>query len=125
MFALVGFDSFELTAEVVAATDTFILEDERMRPRAYNLELAYFLNYDFQIATRIEHSRDLVDEPEWQSGLAVTWLFGKHLILSVDYLHGSFESPQFFEEEEEYFTHHNEREKASHCVAGQEASAGS
>ncbi|MCZ6671529.1 MAG: LbtU family siderophore porin [Verrucomicrobia bacterium] len=107
MFALVGFDSFELTAEVVAATSHFQMEDNRMRPRSYNLELAYFLNYDFQIATRLEYSKDLVDEPEWQSGLSITWLLGNHLILSFDYLHGSFESPQFFEEEEVYFTHRN------------------
>ena len=102
MYALFGFDSYEITAEVVTATDYFTIEDDRMRPQAYNLELAYFINYDFQIAARLEHNKDLIDEPERRSGLAITWLFGDHLILSVDYLYGTFEKPVFFEEEEEY-----------------------
>lgn len=102
MFALIGFDSFEITTEVVAATDYFELEDERIRPRSYNLEFAYFVNYDFQVSTRLEHSKNLLDEPEWQSGLAVTWLFGNHLILSIDYLYGRFDKPPVIEEDEEY-----------------------
>lgn len=107
-YTLIGFDSFEITAEAVTATGYFSMEDERMRPQAYNLEFAYFTNYDFQIAGRIEHSKDLIDEPDWNSGVAITWLFGKHLILSVDYLHGTFDKPLSMEEDEEYLKYINQ-----------------
>jgi len=106
-YTLIGFESYEITAEMVTATDYFTFDDDRMRPQAYNLEFAYFINYDFQIAARIEHSKDLMDAPEWQSGVAITWLFGKHLILSVEYLHGAFDNPLFIEEDEEYFKTQN------------------
>ena len=102
MYALMGFESFEITAEVVAATDHFRVEESHMRPQSYNLELGYFVNYDFQVAGRVEYSKELLDEPEWQSGVAITWLFGKHLILSVDYLHGTYKTPLEIEEDEEY-----------------------
>ncbi|MCB1120375.1 MAG: hypothetical protein KJT03_02400 [Verrucomicrobiae bacterium] len=102
LYALVGFESFEITAEIVAATDHFILEDERIRPWSSNLEFAYFLNYDFQIAARVEYTKELIEEPEWQTGLSITWLLGEHLILSIDYLNGSFEKPLEIEEDELY-----------------------
>ena len=83
------------------------MEEERFRPNAYNLELAYFLNYDFQIAGRVEHSNELLDEPEWQSGVAITWLLGKQLLLSVDYLYGTYKTPIEIEEDEEYPNYRN------------------
>lgn len=102
LYALFGFDSYEITAEVVTATSYFNFDDEILRPQAYNLEFAYFINYDFQFAGRIEHSKDFKEEPEWRSGLSISWLVGKHLILSVDYLHGTFKDPLFIEEDETY-----------------------
>lgn len=107
LYALAGFESFEITAELVTATDYFNNEESRLLPQAYNLELAYFVNYDFQFATRVEYGRDLVDEPEWQTGLSITWLFGKHLILSVDYLYGTYKTPLEIEENEPYVKRRN------------------
>ena len=108
LYALMGFESFEITAEVVTATDYFVFEEDRMRPQAYNLEFAYFVNYNFQVATRLEYNKDLIEEPEWRTGLAVTWLFGDHLILSVDYLHGTFETPISIEENDTFLSRQNQ-----------------
>ncbi len=102
IYAMAGFDSFEVTAEIVQSIDHFLVEDERFRPRSYNLELAYFLNENLQVAGRIEHAEDLIEEPQWQKGIGVTWLAMEHLLVSVDYLHGEFENPLEIEEDEEY-----------------------
>jgi hypothetical protein len=45
----------------VVATDSFITEDHQLHPWSYNLELAYFINDEFQMATRIEYSQDLIE----------------------------------------------------------------
>ena len=102
MYAMAGFESFEVTAEIVESIDHFLVEEERFRPRSYNLELAYFVTENLQIAGRVEHAKDLVEEPEWQTGVGITWLAMEHLLISVDYLHGDFESPLEIEEDEEY-----------------------
>lgn len=38
----------------------------------------------------MEGSRELEDEPERQYGISSSWLFGKYVHLSVDYLHGEY-----------------------------------
>lgn len=102
IYAMVGFESFEITAEVVESIDHFDVEEGRFRPRSYNLELAYFLNENLQVAGRIEHAKELIEEPEWQTGLGITWLAMEHLLISVDYLYGDFETPLEIEEDKEY-----------------------
>lgn len=101
-YAMAGFESFEITAEIVESIDHFLVEEDRFRPRSYNLELAYFLNENLQIAGRIEHTQELIEEPEWQTGIGVTWLAMEHLLIAVDYLHGDFETPLEIEEDEAY-----------------------
>ena len=102
VFAMAGFEHFEVTAEIVESIDYFVVEEDRFRPRAFNVELAYFLNEKIQITGRLEHAKDLIEEPEWQQGIGITWLAMEHLLISVDYLQGDFENPIEIEDDEEY-----------------------
>ena len=113
-YALAGFDTFEVTVEGVVATGYFELEEERLRPEAYNAEIAYFLKDEFQLGARLEYSRDLIDEPDWQYGVVATWRAGQHFLVSVDYLHGSYNTPLVIEEDEEYL-------KTRHIISAQVA----
>lgn len=83
---------FEITFEALAATRSFAeLEVDRNRPWAWNLELGLFFHHLFDLALRVEGSRELVDEPQLQYGAAVTLLLHRYVTLTLEYLHGDFE----------------------------------
>lgn len=130
-YALIGFDHFELTAEIVRANSTLkpfaapVLEAEPeedeeseeedikgFKPSAYNLELAYFPQPRLQFAVRIEHSDQLEDEPEWRYGVSATWRVGKHFGLSLDYLYGEYKHGFVLDDNDNALDH-------SHQVAAQ------
>ncbi|MES9971644.1 MAG: LbtU family siderophore porin [Candidatus Thiodiazotropha sp.] len=98
-------DSFEFSLEILAALDEFReLDKELNRPMAWNAEIAYFFpDSDFDLALRIEKSTELEDEPEYRYGVAVTWYMDKRANLSLEYLHGQFDTESFALE-------HNENE---------------
>ena len=83
---------FEATLEIVAATGSFEeLDRDRNQPWAWNAELAHFLpGSNFELAFRVEGSRELEDGPSYQYGPAATWRIGKHVSLTLEYLHGEF-----------------------------------
>ncbi|MCU7935090.1 MAG: LbtU family siderophore porin [Candidatus Thiodiazotropha sp. (ex Dulcina madagascariensis)] len=89
---LVG-DQFEFSLEVLAATDIFReLDRDRNRPSAWNAELVHFMpGSDFELAFRLEGSRELEEAPKYRYGLALTRYEGKHASLTLEYLHGQFE----------------------------------
>jgi hypothetical protein len=83
---------FELTFEALAATRSFVeLETDRDQPWAWNLELALFPHKRFDLALRIEGSRELEDEPHLQYGAAVTVLVHRYVTLTLEYLHGRYD----------------------------------
>jgi len=86
-------EQFEVTLEALAATGSFEeLETDRNKPWAWNAELVHFNpGSNFEIAFRIEGSRELEDEPGIQFGPAITWRAGKYASLTLEYLHGEFE----------------------------------
>ncbi len=86
-------DQFEMTLEALAATGSFEeLDPDRNKPWAWNAELVHaFPGSNFEIAFRIEGSRELEDEPKYQFGPAITWRTGKYASLTLEYLHGEFE----------------------------------
>ncbi len=113
-YALIGMNTFEVTAEIVQATRRFAeLDPDRDKPTAYNVELAYFIGQNMQVAGRIEHSSELDEQPEWQYGLGATMVLAKHVTLSVDYLYGDFKDGFIFDDEEEFELDHR------HMVAAQ------
>jgi hypothetical protein len=90
-YAVFGFDWFELTAEFVAALDSFKeFGPEEDRPSAWNVELAYFPRADVQLALRLEGSSELEGAPRYQGGIALGWRFTNLSSLTLEYLHGAF-----------------------------------
>jgi hypothetical protein len=83
----------EITAELIMALDAFAeLEADIDKPVAWNLELAWMPVSRWQLAFRVEGSRELEDEPESQYGLSSSWLLGKHLYMSIEYLYGRYKT---------------------------------
>jgi hypothetical protein len=90
-YAVFGFDWFELTAEFVAALDSFEeLEPDKDQPGAWNVELASFPRADVQLALRLEGSSELEGAPRYQGGIALGWRFTNISSLTLEYLHGAF-----------------------------------
>ena len=99
--ALIGRETYEITAEYLGALRGFDeLDPEEDRPWAANLEVAWFPLDDFQFAARIETSREVPDEPEWQYGLSATWLIGYRINLSLDYLYGVYKKDFVFDDDD-------------------------
>ncbi len=83
---------FELTFEALGATQSFVeLEADRDQPWGWNLELGLFPHQRFDLALRIEGSRELEDEPHLQYGAAVTVLLHRYVTLTLEYLHGRYD----------------------------------
>lgn len=82
---------YEITLEALGAMRSFAeLEADRDRPRAWNLEFAYFLESGIEWALRVEGSRELEDAPHRQYGAAVTFRPYRRAALTLEYLHGRF-----------------------------------
>ena len=100
-------ESYEATLEFLAATGSFEeLDRDRNQPWAWNMELVHFVpGTNFELAFRVEGSRELEDEPGLQFGPAVTWRIGKHASLTLEYLHGEFKDGLATNDEDEPYDH--------------------
>ena len=108
-YLLVGWGKFEVTAEMVRATEKFNdIEPDFDRPSAENIELAYFISQTLQLSLRVEHSRKLEDEPEWQYGFSVSWLLTKGLNFTVDIIHGQYKNGFAFDDDDNEFNYRNQ-----------------
>lgn len=82
---------FDLAIEVAGTLRSFQeLEDDRNQPIAWNVEFSHFVHPRFDWALRWEGSRELVDAPGRQVGLALTWQPAEQASLTVEYLYGWF-----------------------------------
>lgn len=98
---LLGFETFEVTAEYVGALRSFDeLENDADRPRALNLEVAWFPLPYFEFAARFEASDELDDQPERQYGLSATWLIGRRINVAIDYLYGEYRNGFVFDDDD-------------------------
>ena len=61
------------------------------RPRAWNVELAYYPERNFSLAVRVEGSRELQDAPKLQGGVSGTIRITNTVYLSLEYLRSDFE----------------------------------
>ena len=132
-YAMIGFQQFELTAEIVKAQRSLIpfavsaiadepgeVESENddeeqveaLKPSAYNLELAYFPQPHMQLAIRVEHSNELEDAPEWRYGVSSSWRIGKYVGVSLDYLYARYKRGFVLDDNDTALDH-------SHQVAAQ------
>ncbi len=92
-YARVGFDTFEITGELVQATRAFKeIKKNSDKPFSYNIEFAYFPKETLQLSVRTEHSDELADQPSWRFGISGTWRPITRFNLSVDYLYGKFKN---------------------------------
>lgn len=97
--ALFGFQSYEITAEFVAALDSFAeLDAEISRPVAFNVELAYFPSTDIRFALRAENSKELEDAAAEQYGISSTFVFARSMTLSIEYLTGRYKHDFVFDD---------------------------
>jgi hypothetical protein len=107
-YARIGLSFIEVTGEILRATHTFReFPKNANQPFAYNLELAYFPFRSVQIATRLEHSEELMDEPIWQCDVSGTWAPWPNLTVSADYLYGRYKKRFVFDDfENRQRSHH-------------------
>lgn len=92
-FATIEYDRFELTGELVSALDSFEeLDSDRDKPQAWNVELAFYPEGDFEWALRLEGSDELEDAPRLQGGAAVAWRVTRYASVTIEYLRGSYKA---------------------------------
>ena len=90
-YALLGWQHWEVTAEIVRATGSFAEFDRNAnRPWAYNFELAYFPWHKAQLSLRYEAARELAEAADKAYGIALTWLPWERVSLAVEYLRAEY-----------------------------------
>ncbi len=98
-YLLLGYEHYEIFLEMVLANGGFDeLEAEINQPKAWNIELAYFLSPNIQLSFRFEASDEIEEEPEKQRGISVAWSPIQHVPISFDYLHGRFKNNAFYDD---------------------------
>jgi hypothetical protein len=86
-------DRYSIDFEIIAALDRFepgLLTPSAQRPWAWNFEATVRPRIPWEIGFRLERSSGLPDSPETQFGPEMTYSFGPHAALSLEYLHGNF-----------------------------------
>ncbi|HHL40387.1 MAG TPA: LbtU family siderophore porin [Deltaproteobacteria bacterium] len=97
LFLTAGTGALLFDAEYIGAASRFDPADldadgdgRGDRPSALNVELAWNLREDLELAARYESSRELPSLPARQYGLDLTWRLRPNAALSVEYLHGRY-----------------------------------
>ncbi len=102
-YAVYEANTWDVSFEILKAMDRFrefeLTED---RPEAWNLEAAYFPGNTFEVAVRYERSKELIDAPEKQYGVAFTWRLPNNISMTAEYLKSEYKKG-FVEEEDEIF----------------------
>jgi len=96
-------DGWDMSMEMLQATGSFREFDlNANKPEAWNIEMAYFLSNNLEFAVRYERSKELIDEPERQYGIAVTWRFLDNISTTLEYLKSDYKKG-FVEEDDDIF----------------------
>ena len=93
-----GFIHFELgdaifETEYISAIESFdagLLGDDKLKPQAWNVEIAYTIFERVELAAKYEGTEDFPDMPEEQYGVAGSCALAYKTTLSLEYLHGIF-----------------------------------
>ena len=91
------FGQFSFSGELVGATRGFKAADldadgdgNGDKPEAYNIEAAYGVNDDLELAVRFEGNNDFSDLPEDQYGVAASYGLFTNTTVGIEYLHGEY-----------------------------------
>ncbi len=97
-FLILNMGDIEISGEFVGVTksfDTGDLDEDGNgvgdTPRAWNFELAYLAAENLEFAARYEGCREFPEQPIRQYGTVASWGAWKHISLSLEYLHGTFD----------------------------------
>lgn len=83
---------FDVTFEYLTALRSFReLESQVNRPSGWNLEIGYQLSDVLETAFRLEYNQEIVDAPQFGTGVACSWRITDHLTLAAEYLHGEYQ----------------------------------
>ena len=98
-FGRLFLEPFEVSAEVVGAARRFDPRDLDVngdgrgdRPLAWNVEGAWRLAPDVELAARMEGTREFFDRPRLQCGLGASWSACEGVTISASYLFGLFDA---------------------------------
>lgn len=83
-----------IEAEYISAVESFdsgLLGEGKLKPQAWNTELAYTVTEVVELAVKYEGTDDFPDMPEAQYGIAGSYALVENTTLSLEYLHGTFE----------------------------------
>ncbi len=102
-YAVYEADTWDISFETVRALASFReLEPNSNRPEAWNIEAAYFPGNTFELAFRYERSKELIDAPEAQYGVALTWRLPNNISMTAEYLRADFKKG-FVEEDDDIY----------------------
>ena len=102
--ALIGFDHFEITAEIVQANNRFReFNSKENKPVAYNIEFAYFPTPNFQVALRYEGSDEFSDQPTEQYGVSASWRLAERISITGEYLYGRYKNDFVIDDDDNEF----------------------
>ena len=97
-YAVIRGEVAEMSFEILRTTHAFReLESDADKPRAWNVEVAYYPVETWQVAARFERSDELQDQPEQRYGIASTWLAYKVVTIAVEYLHADYRQDFVFD----------------------------
>lgn len=96
-FVSVAFMDFAIEAEYIGATDDFaageLLATKKAEPNAYNIEIAYAITEDLEVAAKYEGTDEVGNLfPEDQYGVAASYGLFEGTTIALEYLHGEFEN---------------------------------
>ncbi len=96
----------EVTFEALGALRSFReFESDRDQPVAWNVEVALFPHPKFDLAFRIEGSRELEDAPRTQFGAAVTFLLHRNATLTLELLRANFDGDLAADDDDNPLSH--------------------
>lgn len=94
-FAALKQGPFWASAEILGALKDFAAADlnanNDARPLAWNLEVAWALLEQVELAARYEGSSEFAGQPERQYGVGASWSPAENVTLALEYLRGTFD----------------------------------
>ena len=105
-FGVTGIDPFEMTLEMVWALDGFEeLGRDRNKPSAWNVELGFYPQGNFDWSLRLEGSREIEGAPKWRTGASLTWRVTQNATLTFEYLYSRYNERLAADIQERDFDH--------------------